>query len=123
MENGNPRSAAHVQEEEESIGGAAAEAFFLQLEWRRSAGKTLKGFLEPAARTKTEEEPSAQTLKQAPHGGTRIFSGGGAAVVPWTRAGFKTAIPDFGRGGGQFLFEVTSTRAADFGGRRRPVRP
>ena len=27
MENGNPRSAAHVQEEEESIGGAAADFF------------------------------------------------------------------------------------------------
>ena len=44
-------------------------------------------------------------------------------LLPWTRASFKTVFSDFGGGGGQFLFEVTSTRAADFGGRRRPVRP
>ena len=44
-------------------------------------------------------------------------------LLPWTRAGFKTVLSDFGGGGGQFLFEVTSTRAADFGGRRRSVRP
>ena len=138
LENGNPRSAAHVQEEEESIGGAAAELF---------------------ARVFLEEEGGAEhTLEQAPQGGPRVFLEEGPhssrpqahiragpsphssrprrgdpeyfwrrraalRLLPWTRAGFKTVFSDFGRGGGQFLFEVTSTRAADFGGRRRPVRP
>ena len=52
MENGNPGSAAHVQEEEESIGGAAAEIF---------------------ARVFLEEECGAEnTLEQAPQGGPQV---------------------------------------------------
>ena len=125
MENGNHRSAGHVQEEEDSIGGGAAETFF----------STARIFLE-------EEGGAEHTLEQAPQGGPRVFLEEGPhssrprrgdpeyfwrraalRLLPWTRAGFKTVFSDFGGGGGQFLFEVTSTRAADFGGRRRPVRP
>ena len=148
MENGNPRSAAHVQEEEESIGGAAAKLFSSTArveEERWQSAKSLPRVRCPskngggAERTDTQAGPAGGTpsifggaarvqahTRAGPAGGTpSIFWRRRAALrlLPWTRAGFKTVFSDFGGGGGQFLFEVTSTRAADFWGRRRPVRP
>ena len=139
LENGNPRSAAHVQEEEESIGGAAAEIFArVFLEEEGGAEHTLEQAPQGGPRVFLEEEgplssrPQAHTrASPSPHssrprrGDPEYFWRRRAALrlLPWTRAGFKTVFSDFGGGGGQFLFEVTSTRAADFGGRRRPVRP
>ena len=121
LENGNPRSAAHVQEEEESIGGAAAEKMFYSPSILGGGGRrrahtragptggtpSIFGGGGPAL----EQAPSPHssrskpTLEQAPQGGPRVFlEAGGAAVVALDSSRLQNRVFGFWRRRGAIPF-------------------
>ena len=133
MENGNPRSAAHVQEEE-SIGGAAAEYFFYSSSIFGGGGRrraptragptggtpSIFGGGGPAL----EQAPSPHssrskpTLEQAPQGGPRVFleEEGGAAVVALDSSRLQNRVFGFWKRRGAIPFRGNLDSSSRFWG-------
>ena len=122
MENGNPRSAAHVQEEEESIGGAAADFILFYSSSILGGGGRRRAHTRagPTGGTPSifgggptlEQAPSPHssrskpTLEQAPQGGPRVFleEEGGAEVVALDSSRLQNRVFGFWRRRGAIPF-------------------